>query len=115
MKGQTNGALAALIPATLKVEYLTGDIALEAQTVARFTGIHPVILEMGQTLALEIGKTGRFKLADQKMKDAGDAIQSEFVKGLRKVAKAMSADPLQVKFGRDGDQLLFWYAKSWKR
>lgn len=115
MKGQINTDIAALIPAKLKVEYLTGDVAFQAQQVAGFTGIHPVILEMGKSLVDPVGKTARFKLADDNMKEAAEAIAQEFVKGLKKVAKAISKDPLQVKYGRDGDTLVFWYAKSWSR
>jgi len=107
--------VSALIPATLKVEYLTGDTAFRAQQVAAFTGIHPVILEMGRTLVEEQGKVARFKLADPKMKDAAEEIRGEFMKGLRRVGKALSKDPVVIKSGRDGDSLMFWFAKSWSR
>lgn len=107
--------VSALIPSKLKVEYLSGDTAFKAQQVAAFTGIHPAILEMGKELIAKIGKTARFKLADAKMQEAGDAIQSQFVKGLRKVGKALSEESVLVKYGRDGDSLVFWFAKGWKQ
>ena len=37
------------------------------------------------------------------------------VNGLRKVGKALAKDPVVVKSGRDGDSLVFWFAKSWSR
>jgi hypothetical protein len=107
--------VSTVIPAGLKVEYLTGDIAFKAQQVAAFTGIHPVILEMGRTLIEESGKVARFKLADAKMKEASEDIRGEFMNGLRRVGKALSKDPVVVKSGRDGDALVFWFAKSWSR
>jgi hypothetical protein len=107
--------ISTMIPAGLKVEYLTGDTAFKAQQVAAFTGIHPVILEMGRTLIEESGKVARFKLADAKTKEAAEDIRGEFMKGLRRVGKALSKDPVVVKSGRDGDSLVFWFAKSWSR
>jgi len=114
MKNKSSN-VSTMIPAGLKVEYLTGDIAFKAQQVAAFTGIHPVILEMGRTLVEEQGKVARFKLADPKMKDAAEDIRDEFMKGLRRVGKALSKEKLAVKSGRDGDTLVFWFVKSWSR
>jgi hypothetical protein len=107
--------ISTLIPSGLKVEYLTGDIAFQAQQVAAFTGIHPVIMEMGRKLVETPGSVARFKLADPKLKDATGDIQQEFLDGLRKVGKALAKDPVVVKSGRDGDSLVFWFAKSWSR
>jgi hypothetical protein len=49
--------VSTVIPAGLKVEYLTGDTAFKAQQVAAFTGIHPVILEMGRTAHRGVGES----------------------------------------------------------
>jgi hypothetical protein len=112
MKQKTKTDISALIPQKLKVEYLSGKVAFEAQQVALFNGIHPVIIEMGKTLAADLGKTARFKLGDDKMKEGGDAVLKEFIKGLRKVAKALTKDPVKINYGRDGDTLVFWFAKK---
>lgn len=107
--------VSTVIPAGIKVEYLTRDTAIQAQQVAELTGIHPVILEMGRKLIEDPAKVARFNLADPKMKEAGEAIRDEFRKGLRRVGKALSKEPMVVKSSRDGDALLFWFAKSGSR
>ena len=107
----------AVVTGSLRVEYLTGHMALKTQEIAALTGVHAVVLEMARTLLDEFAKDGapkvaRFKLATEEMKKHSDDIASEFFKGLRKATKALSKDPIGVKGGRDADCLAFWLVKK---
>jgi hypothetical protein len=105
-----------LLPGSLKVEYLSGDSAFQAQQVAALSGIHPIILEMGRTLVNEPGKVARFKLANEQLRQNAEPLRTEFINGLRRIGKALSpAQALLAKGGLDGDSLVFWYEKSWSR
>jgi hypothetical protein len=103
-------------PGEFKVEYLTGEVALKAREVSMLTGIHPVVVEMAKKLIEKPGSVGRFLLGTDELKANADAIEQEFMKGLRKVARAVAAkDRLGPKNGRDGHALVFWMQekKEW--
>lgn len=108
---------AKVVTGSVRVEYLTGHMALKTQEIALLTGVPAVVLEMARTLIEEFGKdqngkVARFKLGTDEMKKHADEISAEFFKGLRKAAKALSKDPIGVKGGRDGDMLAFWLVKK---
>jgi len=90
------------------------DGLIKIQKAAKLGGVHPAILEMGQRLLKSPGAEGGvLTLGTPDLKERAEDIRSAFVKGLRKVGGAMG-DGLAVKSHRDGDRLVFWYAKAAK-
>ena len=96
-----------------KIEYIQGQPFLKLKEAAKLAGIHPVILEMGKRLlARPDVEGGVFPLKGPEMQKNADAIEQQFVWGLRKIAKALSAIPLRVKSVREEERLVFFYAVS---
>lgn len=98
------------IPVNLKFEILKGEAFMRVRQAAKLAGLHPAILEMGQRLLQHAeAEAGVFQLATPEMKAKGDAIEEAFVKGLRRVARALGQN-VNVRSVREGDRLTFWYA-----
>ena len=106
--------ISTLIPSVLKGRILDRRYSFPGATAA-FTGIHPVVLEMGPQAGGDAWLGGPLQTRRSEAEGRRGDIQQEFLNGLRKVDKMLAKHPVVVKSGRDGDSLVFWFAKSWSR
>ena len=89
-----------------------GQSFVRMREAAKLSGVHPVALEMAQTLLKGAGNAGAaFVLGTPELVRRADDIAALFKAGLRKAAKAFDPDhKRKVKMHRDGQRLVFWYA-----
>jgi hypothetical protein len=97
------------LPEKLAFDTLKGDEFTQIKTAARLSGIHPEILAAGRRLLANPTQGFVFKLATPQMIEHGDAIESIFVKGLRKVSKAFGGGKAKSLLDREKQRIVFWY------
>lgn len=99
------------LPEEFKIETINGQDFVRIQAAAKISGIHPVVLSMGQRLLKNPSDGGVFKLGDPDMMKNASAIEAEFVKGLRKVSKALGSGQKAKSFlDYEQKRIVFWYA-----
>jgi hypothetical protein len=103
-------ATTADLPA-LTFEVVKGESFMQVKAAAKLAGIHPTILEMGQRLLKRPdGEGAEFTLGTPDLLRRANDIETMFVAGLKKVARALGPGGLSVKCFRDEKRLVFWYA-----
>lgn len=95
------------LPTTVTFETISGQRCVEITAAATRAGVHPVALEMAQTLLKDLNQGARFVLADRTMDEKASAIEERFRAGVKKVANAMG-QRLAVGSPKDGHALMCW-------
>ena len=102
-----------LIPATAQFAEINGQEFVRVREAAKLAGIHPVVLQMGQTLlnSVNLDRGATFVLGTPEMKARAADIQKVFTTGLRRVAKAFKPNvKYKVRSHRESGRLVFWYS-----
>jgi len=101
------------LPKIDKIAFLDGDKFIKIQSAAKLAGVHPAVLEMGQRLIGTIGQEcGVFALTTKEHSARAEDIRAMFVKGLKKVVKALGPPGVGVKSVAEPERLVFWYAMN---
>lgn len=100
---------APLLPATLAFDSLKGDEFTQIKTAARLSGIHPDVLAAGRRLLASPTQGFVFRLAQPELMKNADAIETVFIRGLRKVSKAFGGGKAKSYVDREQKRIVFWY------
>lgn len=106
-KGQPSATIP--LPEDLKFDVINGDGLMAIRKAATIARVHPAILEMGERIVAKPGvEAGVFRLGDDDMRARAKDLRKAFLKGLRRVCKALGQAPAALKSYADEHKLVFW-------
>ena len=96
----------------MKFATIQGQDFIRVREASKLSGLHPVVLEMGQKLLSGgLDQGAAFQLGTPQMQAKAGEIQAMVKTGLRRVAKAFKPNvKLKVKTLREPSRLVFWYS-----